>query len=72
MPEITRVEAMDPSQQNSPVTGPIEQESTVLMDAAKKTCVWNGQEFPDGALVCSDGTSYECGFGNWVKRSDPC
>ena len=72
MSEITRVDSMDPGKENSPVTGPIDEESTVLLDGSEQTCRWNGREFPDGSKVCADGTAYECSFGKWVTVKGGC
>ena len=69
MSDKVTVEAMDSSKQNSPVSGPVSDEATVMMDQAKNVCYWNGQEFPDGELVECAGEVYECSFGQWVKQS---
>ncbi len=69
MSEKIRVEAMDGSKKNSPVAGPIEEESTVMLDQASKVCYWNDQEFNEGQMVESDGIEYECTFGQWIKES---
>ena len=62
------VETMDPEQKNSPVSGPIEQESTVMLSQANTGCHWNGTEYPEGAIVESAGKCYECSYGKWVER----
>ena len=62
------VEAMDHSKKNSPVAGPIEDESTVMLDQASKVCYWNDQEFQEGQVVESEGCEYECNFGQWIKQ----
>ncbi len=69
MSEKIRVEAMDRSKNNSPVAGPIEEESTVMLDQASKVCYWNDQEFKEGQFVESEGSEYECTFGQWIKQS---
>jgi len=66
MADKTPVAPMDKSQKNSRISGPTEGESTVMLDAASSKCFWNGQEFPEGALVDDDGTVYECTYGRWV------
>ena len=66
MTEKTPVAPMDKSQKNSPISGPTEGESTVLLDSASNRCFWNGQEFSEGALVESEGTTYECTYGRWA------
>ena len=63
------VAPMDSAQKNSPIAGPVSDEATVVMNTASNICVWNGQEFPDGTVVESEGSEYECSFGQWTKRS---
>ena len=63
------VEAMDSSKLNSPVSGPVSEEATVMMDQAKNVCHWNGREFSDGQVVVCDGVGYECSYGQWVQES---
>ncbi|MDX1432393.1 MAG: hypothetical protein R3286_08065 [Gammaproteobacteria bacterium] len=68
MADKVTVEAMDKSKQNSPVAGPIEEESTVMLDKASKVCYWNDQEFHEGQIVECGGETFECTFGQWVKQ----
>jgi len=68
MADKVSVQTMDPSKQNSPIAGPIEEESTVMLDQAAKVCYWNDQEFKEGQIVECDGDTYECTFGQWVKQ----
>ena len=68
MSEKIPVEAMDHSKKNSSVAGPIEEESTVMLDQASKVCYWNDQEFKEGQMVTSEGSAYECTFGQWIKE----
>jgi hypothetical protein len=67
MGDKTTVAPMDPKQKNSPVSGPIEGEATVMLDAASTRCFWNGHEFSEGAMVQCDGKTYECTYGRWVQ-----
>jgi len=67
MADKTHVAPRDPGKKNSPLAGPSEGESTVVLDAAAASCTWNGVDFPDGAMVECDGIAYECAFGQWVK-----
>ena len=69
MSEKISVEAMDHSKKNSPVAGPIEEESTVMLDQASEVCFWNDQEFKEGQMVESEGSEYECNFGQWIRQS---
>ncbi|MEE8285312.1 MAG: hypothetical protein V3R72_01300 [Gammaproteobacteria bacterium] len=69
MSEKVSVEAMDHGKKNSPVAGPIEEESTVMLDQVSKVCYWNDQEFNEGQFVECEGSEYECTFGQWIKES---
>lgn len=68
MPEKVTVEPMDRDKKNSPIAGPVEDQSTVLMAAASRTCFWNGQEFSDSDQVECEGETYECSLGHWVQK----
>lgn len=65
----TNVAPRDASQKNSPLSGPIESEATVVLKTAESGCVWNGQSFVEGDQVDADGVVYECNYGQWVKKS---
>ncbi len=60
----TIVAARDESQPNSPISN--EDDDTVTIDEGAK-CVWNGQEFVDGDLVCANGECYICSYGSWMR-----
>ena len=68
MAEKTQVAPRNPNQKNSPLAGPIETESTVVLKTATSGCVWNGRSFAEGDRVESEGVVYECSLGQWVKR----
>lgn len=61
------VESKDPAKRNSPTTGPVDDESTVVLDQAANTCIWNDAEFREGQRVDSEGKVFECTFGRWVE-----
>lgn len=61
------VEPLDPSKENSPIAGPVEDEGTVILNAASKFCLWNGEQYEEGKIVVSEGVAYECSLGQWVK-----
>ena len=63
---VTQVQPRDPALDNSPIAGPIEEESTVRLDQAAKGCVWNGQAFGPGERIEAEGVCYECSLGTWV------
>ena len=67
MADKTPVAPRDPGKTTSPLVGPTDEESTIVMDAAANKCIWNDQEFPDGAMVESEGATYECTYGRWTK-----
>lgn len=69
MSDKIAVEKMDAKKKNSPISGPVTDESTVLLDNVPNACVWNDQEFSEGQLVECEGEVYECNSGHWVKRS---
>ena len=68
MADPVSVDPMDAGKQNSPVAGPVSDEATVMLDKAASKCVWNGQEFAEGDMVSSEGATYECTYGQWVKQ----
>ena len=55
MSEKIKVGPLDESKKTSPIAGPLEQEGTVVMNAAANVCHWNDQAFNDGQLIESDG-----------------
>ena len=63
-----KVEPMDPTKKNSQISGPVSAEATIIMSAASNTCIWNDQSFDEGSVVDSEGVSYECHMGQWVKK----
>jgi hypothetical protein len=66
MADRVTVQTMHPARNNSPVTGPVTGEATVMMDQASRVCFWNDQQFDEGDEITCDGKSYECSFGSWV------
>ena len=66
----TVVSARDATQRNSPTTGSVEDESTVLIATASRVCYWNGKRFEDGSEieVHDSGDIYVCSLGHWVNR----
>ncbi|MCB1740678.1 MAG: hypothetical protein KDK91_09930 [Gammaproteobacteria bacterium] len=61
------VNPKDASKRNSPVTGPVDEESTVILDQETNVCYWNGDAFKEGQRINCEGAVYECTFGRWVK-----
>lgn len=70
MADKTRVAPLDPGKKNSPISGPIETESTVELNIAKSGCHWNGQSFAEGDRVESEGVVYECNCGQWARQNN--
>ena len=69
MPEKVTVEPMDHSKKNSPIARPVEDQSTVLMSTASRTCFWNGEEFSESDQIECKGKTYECNLGHWVQEN---
>jgi hypothetical protein len=64
--EITRVEPIDPTKKNSPITT----EKPSDEPPTKGTgCYWNGAYYGDGAGVCSGHVLFICvaSSGSWYK-----
>lgn len=37
-----------------------------------KSCVYNGQEYSDGSVVCQAGTKHQCRDGSWDDLGSSC
>lgn len=61
------VEAADPSKKTSPVTGPVDNDATVLTTDASIKCYWNDEEFENGDRVSCEGKTYEASNGKWIE-----
>ena len=72
MSEKTTVAPQDAGKKNSPIAKPAEEESTVTLDGAQRTCHWNDVEFADGSSVCCEGKVFECSLGHWVEMDESC
>lgn len=59
------VKPRDENLTNSPITT-MSDDATVMANEVM-TCTWNGVAFEDGATVSTEGITYECHYGNWVK-----
>jgi hypothetical protein len=66
MSDAKTVEAADPTKKTSEITGPVDDDATVLTNTSIK-CYWNNEEFDSGDRVTSEGKSYECSNGKWVE-----
>ncbi len=64
--KLIDVAPMDPNKRNSAIAGPIAEESTMQLAQANTPCFWNDEEFAAGTKIVSNGTCYECSFGNWL------
>jgi hypothetical protein len=67
MSEKITVGPRDNSNENSPIAGPVEEQATVIMNAASPVCQWNGETFDEGQFIVSEGLTYECSLGQWVQ-----
>ncbi len=72
MPDAIAVAAQDPDKENSPITIPAEEESTIALNIATHGCFWNDKAFKDGDRICNGGLVYECSFGKWAKTKHSC
>jgi len=66
----TPVEPIDPTKKSSNITGPTSDEATVSMELLDAKCLWNDVEYSQGAEINTDGKSYVCSFGRWIKAED--
>ena len=61
------VDAVDPAKKTSKITGPVDDDATVLTTNADVKCYWNDEEFDNGDRVTSGGKNYEASNGQWVE-----
>jgi hypothetical protein len=40
--------------------------------ALQVTCTYLGKIFNDGALICYEGSQWQCSTNGWVKTGNPC
>ena len=67
MSEPKPVEAADPAKNTSTITGPVDDDATVLTTNDDIKCYWNDEEFDNGDRIISEGKSYEASNGQWVE-----
>jgi len=67
MSDSKSVEAADPAKKTSKITGPVDNDATVLTTEANIQCLWNDQAFESGDRISSEGKSFECSNGLWVE-----
>lgn len=67
MSEPKSVEAVDPAKNTSQITGPVDDDATVLTTNDDIKCYWNDEEFDNGDRVTSEGKCYEASNGQWVE-----
>ncbi len=61
------VETADPAKKTSEITGPVDDDATVLTVEANVKCYWNDEEFTDGDRITTEGKCYEASNGMWVE-----
>ena len=61
------VDEVDPAKKTSKITGPVDDDATVLTTNADVKCYWNDEEFDNGDRVTSGGKNYEASNGQWVE-----
>lgn len=67
MSEAKPVDAADPAKKSSRVTGPVDNDATVLTTSDDVKCYWNDEEFHNGDRIATDGKTYEASNGQWVE-----
>ena len=66
MSDTKAVEAADPAKKTSKVTGPVNDDATVLTVEGVQ-CYWNDEAFENGDRISVDGKTYEASNGVWVE-----
>ena len=66
MSDPKAVEAADPAKKTSKITGPVNDDATVLTVEGVQ-CYWNDEAFDNGDRVTSGGKTYEASNGIWVE-----
>jgi hypothetical protein len=61
------VEAADPAKKTSKITGPVDDDATVLTTEFEIKCFWNDEEFESGDRITIEGKCYEASNGMWVE-----
>lgn len=61
------VEAADPAKKTSRITGPVDNDATVLTTSDDIKCYWNDAEFDNGDRITTGGKNYEASNGQWVE-----
>lgn len=67
MSDPKAVEAADPAKKTSRITGPVDNDATVLTTEIEIKCYWNDEAYDSGDRVSSEGKSFECSNGMWVE-----
>lgn len=71
MTKLHNVEAAIAGKRMSRIYDPTEDDPTLSVATAKKTCFWNGEEFAPGSMIRTpDGATYECFFGWWKREEE--
>lgn len=67
MSDPKSVDAADPAKKTSRVTGPVDNDATVLTTSDDIKCYWNDEAFNNGDRIATDGKAYEASNGLWVE-----
>ncbi|MBL1142555.1 MAG: hypothetical protein HND53_11030 [Proteobacteria bacterium] len=67
MSDPKSVEAADPTKKTSKITGPVDNDATVITSEVEIKCFWNDEEFGNGDRVTSGGKTYEANNGMWIE-----
>jgi len=60
------VDAADPAKKTSKITGPVDDDATVLT-VEGVSCYWNDEAFESGDRIAVEGKTYEASNGMWVE-----
>ena len=67
MSDPKSVDAADPAKKTSRITGPVDNDATVLTTSDDIKCYWNDDAFSNGDRISTDGKNYEASNGQWVE-----
>ena len=61
------VDPQDPALENSEIIPAAEMNDGAKAFAGHAICYWNGEEYSDGATICSAKRAHKCWNGKWVE-----
>ncbi len=67
MSDPKSVDAADPAKKTSKITGPVNDDATVVTVEGDIQCYWNDETFANGDRISAEGKTYEASNGMWVE-----